>query len=210
MAAGCLVSPRWRPQHLLRRCSSGWERGDPGMGLDNRRPRGFSDRKIAARGHCAGWGSRKVGSRARSRQVGSDRPFRLSSPVSRDRWRRLHTGARSTRSRQVVGGPHWPPPLLTARGGLQVGLALVASAAQLPGFSLELGSARRPQAWVRSGEFTSWDCGGDPQRGCAGARVCHRYLWPASFTTAVLICPRGADGCSQGHAVSLEASSLSL
>ena len=28
--------------------------GNPGKGLDNRRPRGFSDRKIPAQGHCAG------------------------------------------------------------------------------------------------------------------------------------------------------------
>ena len=41
--------------------------------------------------------------------------------------------------------------------------------------------------------------GGHLQRGYAGAGACHCYLWLASFTMAVLICPREADRCSQGH-----------
>lgn len=46
--------------------------------------------------------------------------------------------------------------------------ALVASGAQLPGLSPELGSARLPQAWVRSGELTSGDCGwGGTHKGAA-------------------------------------------
>lgn len=134
---------------------------DPGKGLDNRQPRRFSGRKGAA---VPGSGSHaRSGPRARLRQVGSDRSFRFSSQVLCGSEQRP---LRASTHRSPVN-PLWPPPLLTAQGGLQVELALVASGAQLPGFNLKLGSARRPQAPVLSGELTSRDCGGGAPRGAA-------------------------------------------
>ncbi|CAN0572427.1 unnamed protein product [Rangifer tarandus platyrhynchus] len=104
------------------------------MGLDNRRPRGFSDRKIAARGHCAGVGvtqGRGEGSTTAG-LVSSRSLARISVDMPG-----LRQVARRCQPREEVRGegsfvnlePRWsgavsltPTPAIGARGGGGSGL----------------------------------------------------------------------------------------
>ena len=179
------------------------------MGLDNRWPRGFSDRKIAAWGHCAGVGVTQ-GRGEGSITAGGLRQAFQALFTSEQRPLKASTN-RSPVNPLKSGG--WRPTLAPSPADCPRrpagGTGPVASGAQLPGFSLELGSGHRPQVWVRSGEFTSWDCGGTHR----GAALEPGFVTATSGQQASRrwsSCAQRADGCSQGHAVSLEASSLSL